>query len=89
MVVSWRTVRCRTAAPYADAQFRIISKFALNISTMGSGFIKGTLENGIVSFGFGYHDFLLAWQNAAHCVTLLTDSFMVSSKDLAYSIMDM
>ena len=60
MVVSWRTVRCRTAAPYADAQFRIISQFALNISTIGSGFIKGTLENGIVSFGFGYHDFLLA-----------------------------
>ena len=53
MVVSWRTVRCRTAAPYAEAQFRIISQFALDISTMGSGFIKGTLENGMVSFGFG------------------------------------
>ena len=59
MVVSWHTVRCRNAAPYAEAQFRIISQFALNISTMGSGFIKGTLQNGIVSSGLGYYDFLL------------------------------
>ena len=55
MVVSWRTVRCRAAAPYTQAQFRIISQFALDISTMGSGFIKWTLENGMVSFGFGNH----------------------------------
>ena len=61
MVVSWHTVRCRNAAPYAEAQFRIISQFALNISTMGSGFIKGTLQNGIVSSDLGYHDFLLVW----------------------------
>ena len=26
---------------------------------MGSGFIKGTLQNGIVSSGLGYYDFLL------------------------------
>ena len=32
--------------------------------------------------------FLLVWWNAAHCVAFLTDSFMVNSKDLAYSIMD-
>lgn len=55
MVVFWRTVRCRNAAPYAEAQLRIISQFALDISAMGSG----TLQNGIVSSGLGYYDFLL------------------------------
>ena len=50
---------CPQSHCHAEAQFHIISQFALDISTMGSGFIKGTLENGIASFGFGYHDFLL------------------------------
>ena len=35
----------------------------------------GTFENEIVSLGFGYHDFLLAWYYAPHWVTLLTDSY--------------
>ena len=47
MVVSWHIVHYRTAAPYTEAQSRIITQFALEISTVGSGFIKGTLENSL------------------------------------------
>ena len=59
IVVSWRTVRCLTAAPYEEAQFRKRSQSACDISATGKGFMVGTLENGIVSSGLGYHDLLL------------------------------
>ena len=34
---------CPLSHCHAEAQFRIISQFALYLSTMGSGFIKGPL----------------------------------------------
>ena len=49
------------ALPYEEAQFRKRSQSACDISATSKGFMVGTLENGIVSSGLGYHDLLLVW----------------------------